>query len=207
MNSHTLGGTIRFTGEPMRKLHIVALDSDMSVVAEAESDEQGLWNLVAPTPISALVAYASKEGIAATWAPTEQSATLTLPPVYACSFEFEQIEENVVLWLDPVSLHSFPDDHLIALRSHVGNIVDLHVGEYPCSPSGLLLRLQAGRYRLTGGRMTIRPSTNPRNQNLVVNSVLDRGTGQRLAGDNGTFLLEVNTNGHFVVFFGMPEST
>jgi hypothetical protein len=196
MNTNTLQGRLNFDSRTRGDVRIAALDANGVVCAETTIDPQGGWQLSCPAPIVSAIAQLTRSGIAAGVATADATARPHLLPRHPCRIEFTSIPEGVRLWVDPVSLDGFPDQYLPALRSHPNGTIDLHLGDYACGPGELILHLQAGRYRITGGRVALRSAIDPRDAGLRVAQVENLHSGQLLPLIDGEFLLTVD--GHTV---------
>jgi hypothetical protein len=202
MNATTQHGTVTPAPAAPGAVRVLALDAKGVVRAESHVDTQGRWSLSAPVPIVWVIAQLTESAIAAALYAAKEPAALQLPQCHACRIEFASVPPNVRLWINPVSLDGFPDEYLPALRWRKDGSVELHLADRDCSPVGLLLSLQAGRYRVGGGRIAQHPGIGEDQLGQQVTSVEDLHSGRPLPSTDDGFLLTVSTDAAVRVSFG-----
>jgi hypothetical protein len=150
--------------------------------------------------LATLVGVSTQDGIAAVGTLAVPNATLVLPPTMRCHFEFEGVAPHAQLWLDPLELDQFDHSLLPALRAGPDGSIVLHVGSFDVA-GPLTLSLQAGRYRLSGGRIAIHPAVDSGSMGLRVGEVIDLASGHPLARANSDWLLTIRQQGLYQVRF------
>lgn len=183
------------------RARIVGVAADGGVRAITASDDAGRWQLPADGALTRFVGVRSEDGIAAISTAAVPNATLVLPRTTMCHFDFDGAAPNTQLWLDPLNLDGFDDALLLALRAGPAGSILLHIGSFDAAADGLRLGLQAGRYRLSGGRIAIRPAMDPGEVGLTVGEVVDVADGRPLARGDGDWVLEIRQHAHYRVRF------
>lgn len=197
---HKFSGRLNDVGETGSASRIVALGAHGAVLSEVHADEGGAWALASPEPPEWIIAALSGRRIAAAHTRADSLQDLRLPSLVTLQFDFLGEPSGAVLWIDPVDLEGFPADLLGALRTHPGNIIDLHLGEIPAA-SSQLFQAQRGRYRISGGRVAIHPGQPPGSGGLVLDRLVDARTGAALAALNGELFLDVQGPARYRVLF------
>jgi hypothetical protein len=197
MSTMPLSGTIVDAAGRGCRARIAGLAADFSTRVVTHSDEAGRWQLPEDDAVRTLIGVRSDDGIAAVSTVAAPGAALVLPPTLACSFEFDGGASNTQVWLNPLQLDHFDDMLLPALHAGPAGSIVLHVGSFDAVPR--VLQLQAGRYRVSGGRIAIHPGAE---MGLVVSDVIDLFNGQPLARSAGDWLLQIRQAGRYRVRFG-----
>ncbi|MEO8455406.1 MAG: hypothetical protein ABI454_09610, partial [Sphingomicrobium sp.] len=177
MSEVRLQGTFASESIARGAVRVAGLDSGGGVCAETTVDRQREWRLSAPRQIASIVVQQTQTGIAARLFDATDAEVLRLPILQACRIEFASQPPGAHLWVDPISLDSFPDELLGALRLHPEGTIDLHLVDYACSEGDLILYLQPGRYRIGGGRLALRPSAETEGEAIHVCRIDDLESG------------------------------
>jgi hypothetical protein len=207
MNGDSLRGVLAPVPTAAESVRLIALDTRGAVMAESHAGIRGEWNLSAPAPIASVIALSLETGIAAAWRDRDASASIALPLTHSCRVDFANRPDSVRLWVDPMSLDGFPDEHLPALRLHPDATFDLHLGNYPCSPQGNVIALQAGRYRISGGIIGFRPKVLGGAPSFRVSAVEDVSRNLRLEPTLAGYILPLYGDVHLRVSFERVEET
>jgi len=88
-------------------------------------------------------------------------------------------------------LIGFPQDLIWSLFAQPDQVVELHVAEIELPPAGTraTIRVQRGRFRLSGGTIALRPGgADP----VQLASVTDVATGSQIKSESGQVIIDVH---------------
>jgi hypothetical protein len=168
------------------------------VRALTDTDASGNWHLPADSTVANLVGICTEDGIAAVSA-SAPGTTLVLPERLTCEFDFESAAPYSQIWLDPLELDQFPHTLMPALHAGPGGSILLHVASFEAT-GALVLALQRGRYRLSGGRIAIHPAVETGSEGLTIGEASDVARGP-LARHDGDWLLIVDRKARYRIRF------
>lgn len=185
---------------------VVAVAGDR-VLAATAVDVDGRWSLNVDSGVNWIVAQQRERAVAAIASVPEKAARLALPALVNVELEQHDIPPGVALWIDPVELPGFPQHLMWSLFVDPGGIVKMHVielgleaGAHPAA-----VRLQPGRYRFSGGRISLRPG--PASETIVLAGITNIATGRRIDATNGLVVAEVDGPARYRLHFTTATTT
>jgi hypothetical protein len=179
---------------------VVAVGDNQTVLGETVTDSLGEWSMEVDEQVEWVSAQISGPHFAAAAKPVAECDYIEMPDQVQLNLALEGELEGVLFYLDPVMLNGFPQDLLWALRMHPGRIVDLHIREYTVvEQKRLQLKVQPGRYRLSGGRISIHPMD--KKKTILLTSALDETTMKSYNGINGGVVLDVFEEASYRLLF------
>jgi hypothetical protein len=161
----------------------------------------GLWSLETEARPDWIVAQCGEKAVGAAVIAPDEAARLELPELVKLDLE-QGSEETVTAWVDPIELIGFPSDLVWSLFVQADSVVKLHVAELALPPRGrrATVFVQRGRYRLSGGTVSLRPSIGAHPMQLV--SVTDVTSGVRIVSREGVAILDVQGPSRYGLDFG-----
>jgi hypothetical protein len=197
---HELSGRLKASAVEGSTTRIVAVGPGGSVLAETQSGDDGAWALPSqPTP-EWIVASLSGRRIAAVAARPSHLKDLQFPALMNLQFEFPGAPQGSTLWIDPVEIEGLPPELLLSLRLRANHTIELHLGEVPAA-AAQEFQAQRGRYRISGGRISIRPQMGKGMGTFILDRLVDPKTGAIQAARNGEVVISLHESGTFQAFF------
>jgi hypothetical protein len=170
---------------------VVAL-ADRRLVAAVPVGADGRWRLDTDAQLDWIIVQCRQKAVAATAAEPADAAQLHLPELVELELEQSDAEKNMTVWVDPVDLIGFPYDLIWSLFAEPDQVVELHVAELTLPPRGksVSIPVQRGRFRLSGGTVSLRPSFGADPVQLA--GVTDVSTGIRIETKAGQAIIEIH---------------
>ena len=197
---YELSGVLKESAIEGSTARIVAIGPEGSVLAEVQPGKNGAWAFDSPLTPEWVLAIASGRRIAAASARTRDWKELQFPPLATLRFEFPEAPPGSVLWIDPIELEGLPPELIGSLRLHANQTIDLHLGEIPAAQVQDF-QAQRGVYRISGGRLSIRPVASMEAGAFILDQLINRKTGAVHAASNGEVVIPVHDSGGYTVLF------
>lgn len=207
MNRPTLVGTLgnRPGSDPADR--VFAVREHHSVVSESGVHDDGSWSLDVAEPVDWVVGQLRGSRLAAVASEPSDALHLELPSLSRLVLRPEGPVHGASVWLDPVEIDGYPRELSWALRSHPGSVIDLHIGAYVAEVDSIILYVQRGTYRISGGRLSLHPGSSPGTE---VAHVVDESSGSTHVAGDGSVDIAVDGDALYRVTFAEvapPEAT
>ena len=181
------GGTLNHGPGQTR---VVAI-ANHRLLAAIMTGANGRWSLDTEVAPEWIVAQRRQTAVAAAAAAPADAAQLHLPELVELELEQAGAVPHMTVWVDPVELAGLPHELIWSLFAEPDQVVALHVAELVLPPRGksMTIPVQRGRFRLSGGTISLRPSIGADPWRLAGVTNLD--TGIRIEGQAGLVIIDI----------------
>lgn len=183
----------------------VAAISGHRVLAETAPGPDGRWTIETEAEADRIIAQCLQTAVAAVDGHPGAPAHLELPEMVDLALDLDTGQAGfaggVTVWLDPMDLEGFPRNLIGVLFARPGGITALHLGESILFPGSApaVVSAQRGRYRLSGGTVSLRPGFGAGALQLA--GVTEVASGRRIAAQDGVVIIDVTAPGRYRLWF------
>lgn len=183
----------------------VAAVSGHRVLAETAPGPDGRWTLETVTEADRIIAQLRQTAVAAVAEDPGAAARIELPELVDLALDLDTgqagLAGGVKVWLDPVELEGFPRNFIGTLFARPGGITAIHLGECTLFPGSgpAVVPVQRGRYRLSGGTVSLRPGFGA--DALQLAGVTAKGSEKRMTAQDGVVIIDVTAPGSYRLVF------
>lgn len=181
----------------------VAAVSGHRVLAETAPGPDGRWRLESVAEADRIIAQLGQTAVAAVAGDPGAATRLEMPELVDLSLDTGQagLTGGVTVWIDPVDLEGFPRNLIGALFAQPGGITAIHLSECTLflGSGPVVVPVQHGRYRLSGGTVSLRPGFDA--EALQLAGVMAVGSERRMAAQDGVVIIDVTAPGSYRLLF------